>query len=173
MTRRRVEAELFAAAMRGVKPLAKPPHPPRPKPKPAPAITHAPPPPPPARPARAHPPGVDHCTEDRFKSGAMAIDARLDLHGMTARAAHAALDRFLARALHGGARVLLIITGKGRRVDEWGREGDGLLKREVPRWIMAGPFAGHVLRIAPARAPHGGAGALYVLLRRKRPNHPG
>lgn len=167
MTRKRADADVFTAAMRGVKPLAQPPPPPRPKLKPAPAIVHAPPPAPRKAPS-AHPPGVDRRTEERFRAGAMPIDARLDLHGMVARDAHGALDRFLARAVRGTARMLLIITGKGRRVDEWGRESDGLLKREVPRWIAAGPYAGHVLRVSPARAPHGGSGALYVLLRRKR-----
>lgn len=172
MTRKRAEAELFAAAMRDVKPLAKTPPPPRPKPKLGPPLVHHPAPSP-ARAARAHPPGVDRRTEDRFRAGDMAIDARLDLHGLIAREAHAALDRFLASAVRSEARVLLIITGKGRRSDDWGRTDDGLLKREVPRWIAAGPHAGHVLRTAPARPQHGGEGALYVLLRRKRPNLPG
>lgn len=93
----------------------------------------------------------------------MAIDRRIDLHGMTEAAAHAALDRFVRHAWQEGARVLLVITGKGSV-----REGGGVLRRNLPRWLAAGENAPHVLRVEQAQLRHGGQGAYYVLLRRQR-----
>ncbi|MBV8538814.1 MAG: Smr/MutS family protein, partial [Alphaproteobacteria bacterium] len=66
-------------------------------------------------------------------------------------------------AWHEGVRVLLVITGKGSV-----REGGGVLRRNLPRWLAAGGNAPHVLRIEQAQLRHGGQGAYYVLLRRRR-----
>lgn len=114
-------------------------------------------------PTRApHPnPGLDRATERRVARGEMKIDRRIDLHGLTLEDAHAALDRFVRQAVRDGARMLLVITGKGTR-------SEGAIKREAPHWLRRGEQAAQVLRILPARAKHGGEGALYVLLRRKR-----
>ncbi len=166
------DAELFAAVMQGVKPLrkrrAKPPLSP-------PAVSRAPDAPRPATephrarsapPAPDHPsptPGLDRRTAERLRKGALAIDRRLDLHGMTEADAHAALDRFVRQAWQAGARVLLVITGKGSV-----REGGGVLRRNLPRWLAAGENAARVLRIESAQVRHGGTGAYYVLLRRQR-----
>lgn len=106
-------------------------------------------------------PGLDRRTLERMRRGALPIAARVDLHGLTQTEAHAVLDAFLARAAATGARLLLVITGKGSN-------GDGVLRRLVPRWIQAGAQARRVLRIEPAHARHGGGGALYVYLRRDR-----
>jgi DNA-nicking Smr family endonuclease len=106
-------------------------------------------------------PGLDRRTLERMRRGALPIAARIDLHGLTQIEAHAVLDTFLARSVATGARLLLVITGKGS-------QGDGVLRRLVPRWIQAGAQARHVLRIEPAHARHGGGGALYVYLRRDR-----
>jgi DNA-nicking Smr family endonuclease len=121
--------------------------------------------PPPAKPAagpRAQPgTGIDRATLARLKRGDIPISGRLDLHGMTQADAHAALDGFIGRAASAGKRLLLVITGKGS-------DGDGVLRRMLPRWINSGPHAARVLRIEPAHARHGGGGAWYVYLRRDR-----
>ena len=83
------------------------------------------------------------------------------MHGLTQQRAHAALDRFMAEAVSAGLRMLLVVTGKGK-------QGEGVLRRQVPEWLRGGPFASRILRLANARLPHGGEGALYVLLRRNR-----
>jgi DNA-nicking Smr family endonuclease len=164
------DADLFAAVMRDVKPLRRP----RPSPPPAPATPRraaAGPSPSieirpvlPAAPKLAPAnPGIDRRTAERLRKGEMAIDRRLDLHGMTEAAAHAALDRFVRHAGHEGVRVLLVITGKGSV-----REGGGVLRRNLPRWLAAGDSAAHILRVESAQARHGGPGAYYVLLRRRR-----
>jgi len=155
------EQQLFTAAMKGVKPLAAERRElVRPKP------VEAPPRPPTIRlpPLPADPnPGLDRGTETRLRRGKLPIDRTLDLHGMTQTAAHAALDRALAHARAAGERVLLVVTGKGGIDPE-----RGVLRRMVPLWLASGPHAGAVLRVTSARIPHGGSGAYYVLLRRRR-----
>jgi DNA-nicking Smr family endonuclease len=109
-------------------------------------------------------PGVDRRNADRLRRGERRIDARLDLHGMTQDEAHRALDAFLDRAEQAGWRCVLVITGKGRP----GTSAGGVLRAAVPRWLNEAPNRGRLLAIAAAQPKHGGAGALYVLLRRKR-----
>jgi DNA-nicking Smr family endonuclease len=106
--------------------------------------------------------GIDKRTLERFRKGEMPVDANLDLHGMTQDAAHVALLRFVDRAAAAGHRCLLIVTGKGLR------EGTGVLRKQVPRWLNDSLTRPKLLAIHRARPQHGGDGALYVLLKRKR-----
>lgn len=162
------DAATFRTAMADVKPIAKrqtlklagPP-------KPAPRAPEAGPgkrvvvpsaAPPPPRPN----PGIDRGTAERLRKGEIPIDRRIDLHGLTLEDAHVTLDRFLVRAWLEGARMLLVITGKG------GQAASGVLRTEVPKWLSDGPHAAKVLRTATAQPKDGGGGALYVLLRRQR-----
>jgi len=162
------DSDLFRAAMRGVKPLArvKPPRIPAPKPEAA-AQHHKPgiaaPVP------KALPPleigksaGIDRASFEKLKRGQMAIEARLDLHGKTQDEAYRELSSFIARAQAQGKRLALVITGKGR-------EGKGVLRESVPRWLNEPALRGRVLALANAQPRDGGAGALYVLLRRTQP----
>jgi DNA-nicking Smr family endonuclease len=172
------ESELWRTAMRDAKPLnrqrpaakkavtAAPPGEPAAKPAPS----KRPPPPPPASPP-AKPPelapgrsaGVDKRLAERLKRGQLPIEGMLDLHGLTQGEAHRQLDGFLAHAAHGGRRCVLVITGKG----VW-RSESGILKEMVPRWLNEAPNRARVLAIASAQPRHGGSGALYVLLKRRR-----
>jgi DNA-nicking Smr family endonuclease len=135
-------------------------------PPPAPP-THAPhspaPPPPRARPLPELRPGtvadLDRATSERLRRGALAIDARLDLHGLTQSEAHAALERFLAGSAALGRRCVLVITGKGL-----GDGQRGVLRQAVPRWLNEAPNRARLLAVMPAQPKHGGAGARYVLL---------
>ena len=111
--------------------------------------------------ARPQNPGIDKATLAKLTRGEIAIDARLDLHGLTQVEAHRALDRALDSGARRGLRLLLVITGKGPG-------GDGILRRALPGWIESGPHAARVLRVVPAQARHGGGGAFYVYLRRQR-----
>ncbi len=99
----------------------------------------------------------------RLARGSDAIDARLDLHGMTQAEAHGALLRFLHRASGDGARVVLVITGKGGGASE----GRGVLKRQVPLWLGLPEFRACVVGFESAGIGHGGEGAMYVRLRRR------
>lgn len=107
--------------------------------------------------------GIDRRTADRLRRGRLAIEARLDLHGRYQDDAHRALNEFVVASAGAGRRVLLVITGKGRV-----SEGGGVLRRNVPHWLRLAPCAPHVLAVVPAQPQHGGSGALYVMLRRKR-----
>lgn len=109
----------------------------------------------------AAPGTIDRRTLTRIKRGELAIDARLDLHGLTQEAAHRALARFIATTAADGARLALVITGKGRG-------GEGILRAAVPRWLAEPALRTRILAVTPAAANHGGAGALYLLLRRPR-----
>jgi DNA-nicking Smr family endonuclease len=117
--------------------------------------------------AKPKPPALaplDRKTKSRIARGTHAIDAKLDLHGHTQAEAHDALLRFLRRASDKGAGVVLVITGKGVRGD-----GErGVLKRAVPMWLSLPEFREYVIGFDDAHVGHGGEGALYVRIRKRR-----
>jgi len=150
------ERALWREAMRDVVPG---------EPSPAPPLPQPPSPPPVRAKADAVPSlggGLDRRSAARLRRGEIALDARLDLHGRTQDEAHRALVRFIGTSHDAGLRAVLVITGKG------GSGGEGVLRRAVPRWLGEARCRALVLAVAPARPRHGGDGALYVLLRRKR-----
>jgi DNA-nicking Smr family endonuclease len=108
-------------------------------------------------------------TARQLERGRLAVDARLDLHGMRQGDAHAALRRFLKSAQRKGHRHLLVITGKGADLDENGpfyaQEERGVLRQAVPHWLGQPDLAGVVISYAEAPRRLGGEGALYVRLR--------
>jgi DNA-nicking Smr family endonuclease len=118
-------------------------------------------------------PGLDRRTARQLLRGRREPEARIDLHGLSAERAHRALDRCIAAALARGQRLILVITGKGGR-DGGGPDAPfmrlpaGLLRREVPRWLRAGRHAARIVGIYEAHPRHGGAGALYVYLKKRR-----
>jgi DNA-nicking Smr family endonuclease len=101
----------------------------------------------------------------KLARGSEPIDDRIDLHGMTQANAHAALAHFLRRAQARGARVVLVITGKGARASDPLSER-GVLKRQVPHWLESAALRPLVIGFESAGIGHGGAGALYVRLKR-------
>jgi len=118
----------------------------------------------PSRPAAPPLAPLGRRMRQKLARGSEAIDARIDLHGMTQADAHAALAHFLRRAQHNGARVVLVITGKGVRGDGYSERG--VLKRQVPLWLESAELRPLVVGFESAGVTHGGAGALYVRLRR-------
>ena len=100
----------------------------------------------------------------RLSKGRSEIDARLDLHGMTQTRAHRMLLGFLQRAHHDGLTFVLVITGKGGAGDT----ERGVLRRQVPHWLSLPEFRSLVVGFEEANIGHGGAGALYVRIRRSR-----
>jgi DNA-nicking Smr family endonuclease len=104
-------------------------------------------------------------TKQRIARGRDALDGRLDLHGLTQAEAHDALFGFLRTRRARGARMVLIITGKGAGDGAGGR---GVLKRMVPLWLRLPEFRELVVGFESAAIRHGGEGALYVHLRRTR-----
>ena len=153
--RQRAAPKTPPAAKAKEKPKAKP-EPPRSSAKP-----QAPPPP---RKAPALAP-FDRRTLGRIGRGTVAIDGRIDLHGLTQEAAERRLFRFLADAQAGGAKLVLVITGKGKVSGSGGGER-GVLRRVVPMWLASPRLRPIVVGFDEATPQHGGGGALYVRLRR-------
>lgn len=151
-------------------------------------VSLAPPPPPPltppappripapqAKPRAPEPPAapgvrMDRRRFDRLRRGQLKPEARIDLHGMTAARAHAALTGFVFNAHASGLRLVLVITGKGRPGEDFmsGESAGGVLRRSVPHWLSLPPLTHKVLQLAPAHRRHGGDGAFYVYLARSR-----
>ena len=115
-------------------------------------------------------PGLDRSSAIKLAKGKFTIQGKLDLHGMTQRQAHAALIEFIQTSFDDRKRNLLVITGKGRPKgqDEVAgyRKREGILKSIVPKWLDESPLRGLVLAFTTSQREHGGAGALYVLLRK-------
>ena len=105
--------------------------------------------------------------KQRIARGSHAIDGRLDLHGFTQAEAHGALLHFLRTRQARGAKVVLVITGKGFRGDA-GTGERGVLRRMVPMWLGLPEFRDCVIGFEAAGIGHGGEGALYVSLRKSR-----
>ena len=96
-------------------------------------------------------------------------DFTLDLHGHTLDQAHRRLDQGLAQAKAMDARLVLLITGKSRPADAADRgTRRGAIRAKVLDWLAAGPHAGDIAAIRNAHRRHGGEGALYLVLRRRR-----
>ncbi|WP_137042654.1 Smr/MutS family protein [Pseudolabrys sp. FHR47] len=121
----------------------------------------------PPKPAPIAPP-LSRRARRNVARGRHEIDARLDLHGLTQSEAHHALLRFLRTASARDARLVLVITGKGKAGShEEGRER-GVLRRQVPQWLSLPEFRDYVVGFEDAHIAHGGEGALYVRVRRAR-----
>lgn len=106
----------------------------------------------------------------KMSKGKLAPEARIDLHGMTVSEAHPELIRFILNAHSEGLRLVLVITGKGKPSLDFGPipQRYGILKHQVPNWLRMPPLGAAILQVSDAHLKHGGAGALYVYLRRTR-----
>lgn len=112
----------------------------------------------------------------KLSRGMVEVDARIDLHGLTQDAAHRRLVAFLRRSQAGGLKLVVVITGKGapkrlRGLDEDRWQPDayaerGVLRRAVPQWLALPDMRDLVIGFEEAGIAHGGAGALYVRIRR-------
>lgn len=115
-----------------------------------------------AKPSAPKPPPLvtlDRRTRSRVARGRVEIDASIDLHGLTLERARSHLANFLVSAQARDASLVLVITGKG---------GSGALRREVPFWLSSPELRATVIGFEEASRSHGGAGALYVRIRRPR-----
>lgn len=171
------EATLWARVVATIRPL----EPLKPRSAPPKAATAAPPKPaakpakvapptPPARipeqkkPARAPANTLDGGWDRRLSRGIAEPSMTVDLHGHTLSTAHATLDAALDRAVRDEHRLVLLVTGKARR-DGSGR---GAIARAVGDWLAASRHAGAIAAIRGAHPRHGGSGALYIVMRRRR-----
>ncbi len=115
----------------------------------------------PKKPSGYHYP-LEKPVKRKLSRGHLAIEARIDLHGLMQSEAHGILHDFLVRAHERGLRHVLIITGKGSSMGS-----EGALKRAVPMWFSKPEFRFLISSYEPAARQHGGEGALYVRLSRQ------
>ena len=115
-------------------------------------------------------PGVtlDAGWDKRLSRGLVKPDSTVDLHGHNRATAYDLLDRQLDRAMAHGTRVLLLGTGKPP-TDDRRPVGRGAIRAAVGDWLAASRHAGDIAAVRNAHPRHGGSGALYIVLRRKRP----
>ena len=112
---------------------------------------------------------IDRNTMRRFKREEFPIEGRLDLHGYTEDRAFHAVHEFITSSYLSGKRCVLIVTGKGlNHVDEDVFAFKGVLKKAVPRWLKEDNLRQLILSYIHPSEKLGGAGALYILLRRHR-----
>jgi DNA-nicking Smr family endonuclease len=107
-------------------------------------------------------PGLDPAIVRRLRKGEFAVQGHIDLHGMTREEAKVAVDRFLRAARQSGKRCVLLVHGRGIH----SKDQVPILKEALQSWLATARFGRHVLAFATARPADGGAGAVYVLLRR-------
>jgi DNA-nicking Smr family endonuclease len=107
--------------------------------------------------------GVDRRHLDALRRGEIEEEAELDLHGLSARDARAALRAALDEAWSGGLRCVRIVHGRGRHSEQ-----GPVLKASLADWLAEPPLDARVMAFAPAAGRAGGAGATLVLLRRRR-----
>lgn len=113
--------------------------------------------------------GLDTSWERKLARAAIAPDFTLDLHGHTLDQAHRRLDAGLAQAKAMDARLVLLITGRPRPADAADRGSKrGAIRAKVLDWLAAGPHASDIAAIRNAHRRHGGEGALYLVLKRRR-----
>ena len=113
---------------------------------------------------------MDAKSYGKLTRGKLDPEARLDLHGMTMSEAYPILQNFILSSSQLQRRLVLVITGKGKSKPDRGiiPERHGVLRHNVPLWLRQSPLANSILEVTSAHQRHGGGGALYVYLRRKR-----
>ncbi len=152
----------LVAAPPPVRVAVRPAAPPQAKASAAPAL-----PPAQHRPLGAH--GLDTGWDRKLARGQLAPDFTLDLHGCTLDAAHGRLVHGLTQAKSMGARLVLLVTGRPRPADPADRMSRrGAIRAKVIDWLATSEHAGDIAAIRGAHPRHGGQGALYVVLRRRR-----
>ncbi len=120
--------------------------------------------PPPSPPPPLAP--LERRLRQKLARGRAAPEAAIDLHGMRRQEAFLALRQFLMQAQVEGARLVLVVTGKGER-GALGEGAPGILRQSVPHWLREPAYHAIVVGFEEAQRPHGGAGAFYVRLRRR------
>lgn len=189
------EAALWVRVMAGVRPIARRPVEPVPVPSQGSAKPKAPPPPaampkasrtalPVAKPssptkplalaraARVQPPIVantlDGSWDRRLSRGLVSPDRTVDLHGHTLASAYDMLDAALAAAIRAGDRTILLVTGKPPRPASERPHARGAIRAATGDWLAGSRHSSAIAAVRAAHPRHGGAGALYIVLKRPR-----
>lgn len=177
------EAALWARVMASVRPIRsraarpvgkappalQPAAPPPPKPQPVKNPTSVPPRSIPVATARAVPgTTLDGSWDKQLSRGLVSPDRSIDLHGHNLNSAYALLDSALDHAVRAGDRVILLVTGKPPAPTSEAPHARGAIRAAVGDWLAGSRHAGSIAAVRGAHPRHGGAGALYIVLRRTR-----
>jgi DNA-nicking Smr family endonuclease len=112
---------------------------------------------------------LDSSWERRIRSGALSPDISIDLHGHSLSAAHARLNQAIGAAVAQDARIMLVVTGKPpKSAGNAGGTRRGAIRAEIGHWLETGPHADRIASVRIAHPRHGGDGALYLILRRRK-----
>lgn len=111
---------------------------------------------------------LDGGWDRKLARGLVSPDSSIDLHGHDLSSAYALLDHGLARAISHGDRLLLLVTGKPPRADSDRPHARGAIRAAVGDWLGGSRHADRIAAVRGAHPRHGGAGALYIVLRRDR-----
>lgn len=111
---------------------------------------------------------LDAGWDRKIRTGEVLPDMVIDLHGYRQEAAHTLLERKIRQAHERRARIVLIVTGKGKSTTPWPETPRGILKEALPRWLDEPSLRPYIAALRPAHQRHGGLGAFYAILRRMR-----
>lgn len=111
---------------------------------------------------------LDGHWDRRLRKGLVRPDMSIDLHGHSLSAAHVRLNQAIASGLARDARVLLVVTGKPPKNAADGASRRGVIRAEIGHWLETSPNADRIASVRVAHPRHGGDGALYLVLRRKK-----
>lgn len=111
---------------------------------------------------------LDAGWDRKLRTGEVLPDMVIDLHGYRQDAAQALLLKRIRQAHERRARVVLIVTGKGKSTTPWPETPRGILKEALPRWLEEPGLRPYIAALRPAHQRHGGLGAFYAILRRTR-----
>ena len=114
----------------------------------------------------ASPNSLDGSWDRRIGKGAIVPDVSVDLHGQGLSSAYIRLDGALEQAIAQGMRVILLVTGKARTHDRTSGDGRGAIASVVRDWLAASRHSAAISAVRNAHPRHGGAGALYIILKR-------
>jgi len=130
---------------------------------------------PPASPARVAAPvarsmanTLDRTWDRKLTTGMITPDRTIDLHGHTLASAHALLDHQLDQAIRHGDRTILLVTGRPPRKESERPHARGAIRAAIGDWLQLSRHADAIAAVRGAHPRHGGAGALYIILRRRR-----
>lgn len=113
---------------------------------------------------------LDGSWEKRIATGALIPEMSVDLHGHTLESAHRHLNHMLGIAISRNVRVVLVITGNPRSSAKTvsGERTRGAIRAEIGDWLALGGYSDAIASVRTAHPRHGGKGALYIILRRKK-----